>query len=1014
MYVLFLRSDEQQSNLIFVSAFLKTMEVKPSPPTTAASLTLFLTCYNVNVAPKPQSFFEGAIASIRRQTEVVECQIRVDRLHQDKHDTYFTETVQSPNPAFALGIQLPLTDGRASLDANGRASPTADVLSFTLTRTQDNFTVGSATVSMDRLVTTLATTEHVPFELFGKVSKKSGGDPVLRITISSIVPTPHPFVRTQHPMLQSYMFAPASSSSDSRRKLVMEEVMEPEYHTSIPFLFLRCMHAELTQASELWNIRCLNERKKQLIFDSPEDALAAGCDVFEVTVRGAKNLKADNATGFSDSALMNPYVCVEFGETTARCSSSIDESSESSRCNTDVVCLGRTMTEIGTNDPNFSRQRAATLTGRSTSLPPPNMPRSISQDPSPPPPISPSSSSASMQAKSPSAASSPCSKPASSFTFFRKSNGPTTSSKGAFVFKVFHEVLHKKDAGQEDFAVGQCVVGWNISKPQCDETTQTTFFHFSIDQWVSIYPAMDRRSMYNDREDLGKLHVQIRIRCSTVKYALESESELRRVEKSPLYRLADLNKDHKLRKLIMAATRASSSSSSVSDSGRFRWAAETPPAIEDVKWHVDALKLYLQDVEDMLDYVNTARSQRTTFRPSVAKKDKMSQPLATNLHLGYFTTYDVSRAVDHVHVTVTCGAPTPHGLPDKRGLLDLEDSMMTNCNLVGVGFQTKQVYMYRKILCVSQSLSVLVTSFMAMLERCYVCDDVATLQQWATHGFLLQWESLVSSQGKEYTMLNDSWIAIKTLGRFALHVVAHPDFEGESMPTPMIHMETTEDQKGYVLHLPVPRAVFAMLPEVLRNGQHIAVVPVLFSQGINEMQTVANLIGSTDVDLQHNINKLCAKTVEMYAAAVLDATPQLPMYFVAHVNELLATLKSLVVDETRQTAKKNYRLLLVAADLTRQLRGGRVTFCKSGKDRTAMSVTLEQTRMVHNTSSEKVDMYDTIAPIADVMREYGVRIKVADKNVGRMRYTFNGLQRKMLPRVYRPPLKSIQGGADLS
>ncbi|RHY21405.1 hypothetical protein DYB32_009822 [Aphanomyces invadans] len=818
--------------------------------------------------------------------------------------------------------------------------------------------------------------------------------------------------------------------------------MEPEYQTSIPFLFLRCMHSELTQASELWNIRCLNERKKQLIFDRPDDALAASCDVFEVTIRGGKNLKADNSTGFSDAALMNPYVVVEFGETTTRSSSTVDESaSESSRRNTDVVCLGRTMAELNTNDPNFSRQRTATLTGRSTSLPPSAQQSSIQrsssifQDPPPPAPQSqrqqqvrsPNESLPPTLASSPAAASPPAATMASSFTFFRKSNGPSKSSKGAFVFKVFHEVLNKKDPSQQDFAVGQCVVGWTISKPEAELQT----YNFSIDQWVSIYPAVDRRSLYNDREDLGKLHIQIRIRCSTVQFALQSESGLRSVEKSPLYRLADLNKDHKLRKLMLAAKGGATMNSSggatsqsfscESMSGRFPLSAPLP-AIEDVQWHADTLKTYLKDVEEMLDHVNTQRSQRVTFRSSVAKKDMLSQPLATNLHLGYFTTYsDTSKCglptVENVNVTVSCGAPTPHGLSDKRGLLDLEDIMMANStsgNLTIVD-KTRQVYFFRKILCVSQSVTALVTTFLAMLEQacCSVPGgDQPSLNLWATYGFLVQWESLVSSQGKEYTMLNDSWIAIKTLGRFTLHLVQQPEYENESMPTP-IHMETTDDQKGYILHIPVPHAVFAVLPEVLQNGQHINVVPVLFSQGINEMQTVANMLGSSAVDLQHNINKLCTKSLETYVASVVNAT-QLPMHYVTRVNELLATLKSLVTDETRQTAKKNYRLLLVAADLTRQLHGGRITFCKSGKDRTAMSVTLEQTRMVHNTSNEKVDMYDTIEPIADVMREYGLRIKVAEKNVGRPRYTFNGLQRKMLPRVYRPPAKSIQGGADLS
>lgn len=45
--------------------------------------------------------------------------------------------------------------------------------------------------------------------------------------------------------------------------------------------------------------------------------------------------------------------------------------------------------------------------------------------------------------------------------------------------------------------------------------------------------------------------------------------------------------------------------------------------------------------------------------------------------------------------------------------------------------------------------------------------------------------------------------------------------------------------------------------------------------------------------------------------------------------------------------------------------------------------------------------------MADVMRECGIRLQVAKKNVGRPKYSFNALQRKMLPRQYRPPLSTI-------
>ncbi len=125
----------------------------------------------------------------------------------------------------------------------------------------------------------------------------------------------------------------------------------------------------------------------------------------------------------------------------------------------------------------------------------------------------------------------------------------------------------------------------------------------------------------------------------------------------------------------------------------------------------------------------------------------------------------------------------------------------------------------------------------------------------------------------------------------------------------------------------------------------------------------------------------------------------------------LNRLKELLKSETKERAEKNTPLLLEASDLVRQMNGGRVTFCKSGKDRTAMSVTLDQMRRMHGLGSDTHVVETFVKPIANVMREYGVRIDVACKNIGSPKYSFNSLQRKILPKIYRPPLNAISGVA---
>mmetsp|Transcript_14194 Transcript_14194/g.18978 ORF Transcript_14194/g.18978 Transcript_14194/m.18978 type:complete len:86 (-) Transcript_14194:127-384(-) len=45
---------------------------------------------------------------------------------------------------------------------------------------------------------------------------------------------------------------------------------------------------------------------------------------------------------------------------------------------------------------------------------------------------------------------------------------------------------------------------------------------------------------------------------------------------------------------------------------------------------------------------------------------------------------------------------------------------------------------------------------------------------------------------------------------------------------------------------------------------------------------------------------------------------------------------------------------------------------------------------------------------ANILREFGVRLRVAEKNTGRLKYAFNVIQRKFLPGPLRPPLAVIE------
>jgi hypothetical protein len=77
----------------------------------------------------------------------------------------------------------------------------------------------------------------------------------------------------------------------------------------------------------------------------------------------------------------------------------------------------------------------------------------------------------------------------------------------------------------------------------------------------------------------------------------------------------------------------------------------------------------------------------------------------------------------------------------------------------------------------------------------------------------------------------------------------------------------------------------SVVPESLRDGALITVVPVLFSQGINEMQTVANLVPGFAVELQEEINVENLGRLRAYCS-------KYKAYYVAEMTEMEAAARA--------------------------------------------------------------------------------------------------------------------------
>ncbi|KAJ8614253.1 hypothetical protein CTAYLR_001106 [Chrysophaeum taylorii] len=184
---------------------------------------------------------------------------------------------------------------------------------------------------------------------------------------------------------------------------------------------------------------------------------------------------------------------------------------------------------------------------------------------------------------------------------------------------------------------------------------------------------------------------------------------------------------------------------------------------------------------------------------------------------------------------------------------------------------------------------------------------------------------------------------------------------------------------------------------------------VLFSQGINEWQTVANNLGTARLQAEVNaagrdaLSRHVDWAHRVSAELALGDLPRASRSDRAakHWRALLAS----VYDAVRDTSTpKNVHLLLATSDLCRALVGSHCICCKSGKDRSAMAVTLEQTR----TLASVFGVFDE-RHVCLLLRRHGVRRVNVLANTGQDKYAFNAMQVQSLPRCYRPPAGTYSG-----
>ena len=414
--------------------------------------------------------------------------------------------------------------------------------------------------------------------------------------------------------------------------------------------------------------------------------------------------------------------------------------------------------------------------------------------------------------------------------------------------------------------------------------------------------------------------------------------------------------------------------------------------------------------------------------------------------------------------------------------------------------------------CMCQAAAALVTSFCTTIELLLAQNDRVGLEQIGALGYMVQWESLLSTNGDEKGMVEDFVASVGYLRCFGFRFVREfaagsaapthgaspprssaarrrwqralckvralsafargsPSFEVRTGAASSRRLACTDrlqlraEGASYVFLVRLPGQLWSRLPASLRaKARPIRVVPVLFQQGINEKAKLNDYIGGNA--MEKDINRMHLNHITQYCRGVKRflhqraqlGQPQPPLTAAAGdsaaqgVGPELAGSKEAIAMRIAELEKlegalahavalesptqRNYDILFCAASLTNALRGGRVTSCKSGKDRTAMSVTLEQSALLCRNHDAQLPLrpLGTCArggpgdggggggaggggaangvsvqqlALANMMRLNGLRLTNAQKNMGEAKYAFNVVQRKMLPEPYRPPVEAL-------
>lgn len=380
---------------------------------------------------------------------------------------------------------------------------------------------------------------------------------------------------------------------------------------------------------------------------------------------------------------------------------------------------------------------------------------------------------------------------------------------------------------------------------------------------------------------------------------------------------------------------------------------------------------------------------------------------------------------------VSCGAFAAHTLKFKGGngiwhlMMKRKQIIKTLRSDTEVGIWTPGLHRalvtlegsirWRLEICLSQMLSAVVTACDgALRELSYAGELGSRLSQMKHLGMVVHVESLLTAFSAEAGMLGDM-----------AGVIHFANMYLEIWLLPVVHQgsmfEVTDisvSSNRLELQWKVPEALLRDVDEELPG--RIRVHCVILNQGINEWQTVLKNGMGGDMALQIEVNETNFQLLKGYTKKFMQFSTDKQLV------SLVADLSDQLELQVHNHLHRDIKMLEVVADLVSLLGGGHITVCKSGKDRTGMSVTHHQSRWVYNQTHASdaapaedmntpgdisdIDVFDDLErgqgkvfTLSCLMRGFGTRLENTVKNTGMRGFAFNLIQRKCFPDLYRAP-----------